>query len=202
MVEGIMIFDKWETGDVVVSDPGLINYINLQGTLTMHSHGRQAKKQFGKSDLNITERMVNNIMRSGSGKKVGGKLLRDRFGCGKKSAALATVQTAFDLIAQKTKENPLQVLVRAIENAAPREETTRVKFGGITRHIAVDIAPQRRIDFALRNIAISALGKSFKTTKSRAQVLADEILAAASNDTNAMSISKKIEVERVAKGAR
>lgn len=194
------MFDKWDTKDVKISDPGLIGYINVSNP-SLHSHGRGCEKQFGKTKMNIVERLVNNIMRSSSGKKVGGKLIRHRFGCGKKVTALRAVREAFVMVEGKTKENPVQVFVRAVENSAPREETTRVKFGGITRHIAVDISPQRRIDFALRNIAVAALAKAYKSPKSRAEALADEIAAAAANDNNCMSISKKNETERVAKGA-
>jgi len=195
------MFNQWDVSEVVVSDPGLVNYINLKQP-SLHTHGRKSAKQFGKSEMNIVERLVNSIMRSCSGKKIGGKMIHHRFGCGKKTMATKAVKDAFVEIEGKTKENPVQVFVRAIENSSPREETTRVKFGGITRHIAVDISPQRRIDFALRNIAVAALGKAYKSKKSRAYALAEEIIAAAENDNNSLAIAKKNEVERVAKGAR
>ncbi len=195
------MFSQWDISKVAVSDPGLISYINLK-QLALHTHGRKSAKQFEKSEMGVVERLINSIMRSCSGKKIGGKMIRHRFGCGKKTTAIRAVRDAFEEIEKKAKENPIQVLVRAIENAAPREETTRVKFGGITRHIAVDISPQRRIDFALRNIAVAALGKAYKSKKSRAQALAEEIIAAASDDNSSLAIQKKNEVERVAKGAR
>lgn len=195
------MFSQWDVNEVVVSDPGLVKYINLKQP-SLHTHGRMSAKQFGKSEMGIVERLINSIMRSCSGKKVGGKMIRHRFGCGKKATATKAVKDAFTEIEGETKENPVQVFVRAIENASPREETTRVKFGGITRHIAVDISPQRRIDFALRNIAVAALGKAYKSKKSRAQALAGEIIAAAENDNSSVAIQKKNEVERVAKGAR
>ncbi|MFC2174915.1 30S ribosomal protein S7 [archaeon] len=195
------MFEELDNTDVVVNDPGLVNYINLN-LKGMHSHGRHTAKQFGKSDISIVERLVNSIMRSCSGKKIGGKMISHRFGCGKKTAAIKAVREAFAIVEKKSKKNPVQVLVDAIENAAPREETTRVKFGGITRHIAVDISPQRRVDFALRNLSVAALGKAYKSKKNRAEALADEILAAAAQDNNCMAIQKKNEMERVAKGAR
>ena len=201
-MEGLMMFGKWSMDDVQVTDVGLSNYICLKGSLTLHSHGVQGQKQFGKMTVNIAERLANSLMRSSSGRKVSGKTIRHKFGCGEKTAALNTVRDAFMMVEERTKENPVQVLVKAIQNAAPREETTRLKFGGMTRHIPVDVSPQRRIDVALRNIAISTLGKGFKNVKSRAQVLADEIVAAATNDANSQSIAKRIEGERVAKGAR
>jgi small subunit ribosomal protein S7 len=192
----------WETEEVQLKDEGLKSYINLSGRVVMHTHGKHASKQFAKSDVSIIERLVNSIMRSGSKKKVGGHRITARKGCGKKNMAHKSVEDALELINKKTKENPLQVLVTAIENSAPKEETTRVKYGGITKHIAVDISPQRRVDFALRNIAVASLAKAYKSKKDRAEALADEIIAAAKNDSNSMAISKKNEVERVARGAR
>ncbi len=195
------MFDEWNTTEITVEDPGLVNYINLTSA-AVHTHGRKSAKQFIKSEMHIAERLVNSIMRSCSGRKVGGKMVRHRFGCGKKTGAIKSVKIALQKIEAKTQKNPMQVLVKAVENAAPREETTRVKFGGITRHIAVDLSPQRRVDFALRNIAVAALGKAYKSKKSRAEALADEIMAAADEDNNCMAIARKNEVERVAKGAR
>jgi small subunit ribosomal protein S7 len=196
-----MIFGKWDINEVKLSDPSLQNYINL-GDRAPHSHGKHSKKQFGKSDLTIVERVTNNLMRSASARKVGGHWIIHRFGTGKKTKATKALMAAMEIIAEKAKENPVQVLVRAVENAAPREETTRVKWGGVTRHLAVDISPQRRLDFALHNIAIASLAKSYKSTKSWGEALADELLLAAANDANSQSVAKKIEVERVAKGAR
>jgi len=195
------MFDKWSLKEVTVKDPGLMTYINVSAPLS-HSHGRRGSRQFGKTEMTIVERLVNNIMRSCSGRKIGGKMIRHRYGCGKKAAAVRAVQEAFDIVEAKTKQNPFQVLVLAIENAAPREETTRVKFGGITRHLAVDLSPQRRVDFALRNLSVAALGKAYKSKKTRGEALADEIIASSTGDNNCMAIQKKNEVERVAKGAR
>jgi len=197
-----LIFDKWNASEVVVEDPGLQTYINLKPSYLLHTHGKHAGKQFAKSDISIVERLINAIMRSGSGRKIGGKMIRGREGCGKKSKAFDIVKKAFEIIEKKTKESPVQVYIRALENAAPREETTRVKFGGITRLIAVDISPQRRIDFALQNIGIASIGKSFNTSKSAEEALADEIIAAAKNETSSTAVTRKNEIERVAKGAR
>ena len=73
---------------------------------------------------------------------------------GKKSKALATVRKAFDEVAEKEEKNPLQLLVDAVENAAPREEVTRLQFGGISVPRAVDASPARRLNVAIRNIAL------------------------------------------------
>ncbi len=197
-----LVFGKYDIREVKVEDPSLANYINLEPRYNYHTHGRHSAKQFGKQKVNIIERLINAIMRSGSKGKVGGHFTRGRFGCGKKINATEIVKEAFDIIHKKTGKNPLQILVLAIENAAPREETTRVKYGGLTRHIAVDVAPQRRIDLALRNIGLAVISRSFRNKKSAAEVLADELIAAANNDPSSMAINKRIEIERVAKGAR
>ncbi len=197
-----LVFGKYNLKEVKVEDPSLANYINLEPRYNYHSHGRHSSKQFGKQGVNIIERLINAIMRSGSKGKIGGHLIRGRYGCGKKTSAAKIVEEAFDIIAKRTKKNPIQILVLAIENSAPREETTRAKYGGLTRHIAVDVAPQRRIDLALRNIGLAALARSYRTKKSAAQALADELISAANNDTTSFAITRRIETERIAKGAR
>ncbi len=121
---------------------------------------------------------------------------------GKKYSAYRVLHEAFQIIESRTKQNPVQVLVNAIENAAPREEVTRLKYGGIAVPKAVDVSPSRRLDVALRNIAIGATSASFKSKKPIAQCLADEIMAAARNDTSSFAISRKEEVERIAASAR
>ncbi|MCD4740737.1 30S ribosomal protein S7 [archaeon] len=200
--EDYKIFNKWTLTGITMNDLGLKNYINLEPTLALHTHGRHSAKQFSKKDVSIIERLINSIMRSSSRKKIGGHIIRGRSGCGKKNQAHKAVREAFEIINQRTQENPIQILVNAIENAAPREETTRVKYGGMTRHIAVDISPQRRVDFALRNIAIAALGKSFKNKKNRGEALAEELMSAANEEAGSLAIAKKNEAERIARGAR
>jgi small subunit ribosomal protein S7 len=93
-------------------------------------------------------------------------------------------------------------LVEALENAAPREEITRLQFGGISVPKAVDVAPSRRLDIALRNVARGAVQSSFKSTKPIEECLASELILASKNDMNSFSVSKKEEVERVAQSAR
>ena len=101
----------------------------------------------------------------------------------------------------KIKQNPVQVLVKAVENTAPREETTRIKYGGIGYQIAVDIAPQRRVDLSLGFITKGAMQSAFKNKKSAAQCLADEILLASDEDSRSFAVQKKEEKERVARSA-
>jgi len=121
---------------------------------------------------------------------------------GKKIKAYKVVRDAFDIIEKKMKKNPLQILVDAVQNAAPKEEATRLRFGGILVPKAVDTSPQRRLDIALRNISQGSVKASHKNKKRIEACLADELMKAAGNDVTSFAVSKKNELERVAKSAR
>lgn len=196
-------FGKWSVEDVEVEDRGLRRYIKLEPKLAPHAGGRQNDKRFDKGDVSIVERLMNKLMRSGPGKgKVGGKSIRGSKSCGKKHKAYKIVREAFELIEEETGENPIQVLVRAIENSAPREETTKISYGGITYHEAVDSAPLRRLDGALKNLADGAYSSSFKSEESIEECLAEELILASKGNTSSYGIEQKEGVERIAKGAR
>ena len=176
-----LIFGKYDTSEVVVNDGGLAKYIDLTPTNVPHSGGKHANRWFGKSKLSIVERLINNIMRT---------------------KAYKTVAQAFDIVAAKTHKNPVQVLIEGLENAAPREEVTRLQFGGISVPKAVDISPQRRLDIALRNLSTGVVQASTKNKKPIYECLADELMLAAKGDITSYSVAKKEEVERVAQSAR
>ncbi|HML06049.1 MAG TPA: 30S ribosomal protein S7 [Methanobacterium sp.] len=182
------VFDKWDLEEVKVEDFGLVNYICLDEILVPHTLGRHVKRQFAKSRVSIVERLMNKVMRT-------------HINSGKKNKAYNIVKDSLEVISKKSKENPVQILVKAVENAAPREEITRVKYGGIGYQVAVDIAPQRRVDLALGFITRGALQSSFKRKRSAAECLADELLLAAEYDTRSFAISKKDEKERIARSA-
>lgn len=186
---GVLIFDKWDPDGVVVSDPGLARYMNLGAQLVLHSGARHANRWFGKSRVNIVERFVNQLMRT------------EKY-TGKKTKALGAVEDAFNLIHDRTQQNPLQVLVDAITHAAPREEVTRLRYGGISVPKAVDTAPSRRVDWALRHLALGALSASYKNPKPISQCIADELLKAAKGQPESYAVGKKDEIERVAGSAR
>ena len=202
-MDEILLFNKWPTGDVEIRDLGLAKYINLDAKIIPHTFGKGNKRKFDKGNISIVERLVNKLMRSGQGKrKLSGKYIRGRNGCGKKLQAMQIIEDAFDKINFETKANPVQVLVRAVENSAPREDTTRLKRGGISYSLAVDIAPLRRVDDALKNLALAAFSSSFKNKLSAADALKNELIAAANNDSKSFSIKRKDEVERIAKSSR
>ena len=189
MEEKTLIFGKYDLSEVTVNDGGLAKYIDLTPTNVPHSGGKHANRWFGKSKLSIVERLINNIMRT------------EKY-TGKKLKAYKAVSEAFDIIAQKTKKNPVQVLVEGLENAAPREEVTRLQFGGISVPKAVDVSPQRRLDIALRNVSTGCVKASTKNKKAIQDCLADEIMLAAKGDMTSFSVAKKEEIERVAQSAR
>ncbi|MEZ0289743.1 MAG: 30S ribosomal protein S7 [Sulfolobales archaeon] len=188
-INDIKIFGKWSVIGVEIRDPSLKKYICLKPVYVPHTGGRHEHRRFGKAEVPIVERLVNNLMRKARN-------------TGKKNMTYNIVMKAFDIIYLKTGENPIQVLVRAIENAAPREETTRIMYGGIIYHVAVDIAPLRRIDLALRHIAEGSRLCAFRSPKTIEECLADEIISAASNDPKSFAIARKEEIERIALSSR
>jgi len=121
---------------------------------------------------------------------------------GKKAKAYQIVKNAFELIHLKTGRNPIEVLVQAIEHCAPCEDTTRISYGGIVYHVAVDLAPQRRVDLALRFITEGARRAAFGNPKSIDECLADEIIWAAMRDPKSYGVSKRDEQERIAMASR
>ena len=197
----IKIFGKWSTEGIEVKDPGLARYINLEPRLLPRSGGKYAKQQFYKSKMNIVERLMNKLMVPGHrGKK---HLISSGRCVGKTAIQYKIVKKAFEKIEQITKKNPIEVLVRAIENAALREEITSYQLGGIIVRRAVVTSPQRRVDLALRNIAQAAYRKSFGKKQNIVDALVDEIIAAYNNDASkSEAIREKERIEREAEGAR
>ena len=182
-----LLFGVWETGDIAYTDPSTQRYINV--TPIAHTMGRHASKQFQKSEISVVERLINRLMQTEEN-------------TGKKQQAMRIVRDAFEIVHEDTEENPVQVLVTAVENAAPREETVRLKYGGISVPQAVDVAPQRRVDQALKFLADGADRGSYKTPTSAAQALATQLMGAADYDVGTYAINQKEEAERVAAAAR
>lgn len=197
------LFGKYAYDDVVVSDASLAQYISLRPLRLPHTFARHANKQFAKGRVNLVERLANKLMRGGTGEKLGGKVIRTKGAlAGKKNKVLKVIEQAFDDVAKRTGKNPIQLLVRAVENAAPREDITRVRFGGIAYQVAVDVSAQRRLDLALRNVALAAIMSSFNNKKTLAQALADEIVLASSADANSYAVKRKNDTERISRSAR
>ncbi len=181
------LFGVWDVTDIAYEDPSTKRYMTV--TPIAHTMGRHASKQFKKSEISIVERLINRLMQTDEN-------------TGKKQRATRIVRDAFDIIHERTEANPAQVLVTAVENAAPREETVRLKYGGISVPKAVDVAPQRRVDQALLFISDGVANATYKSSTSAAEALAQELIGAADYDVQTYSISQKEERERVAAAAR
>ncbi len=199
----IKLFGRWSFKDVTVKDECLQRYVSLEPVYVPHSAGRLVGKQFGKSKMNIVERLVNKLMRSGQGtKKVAGRYIRGRKNTGRKQNAMKVMRDALQIVEEKTKKNPIQVLVDAISNAGPREETTTIIYGGIRYHRAIDVSSQRRVDFALKYISLGAFATAFNSKTSIGECLANELIWAANSDTKSYAIQRKEETERIAHSSR
>lgn len=182
------VLAKYDMSSIKIEDKGLERHINLD-TENIYLGGVYSNKMFAKSKMPIVERLINNIMRT------------EQY-TGKKIKAYKVVKSAFEIIDKRTKSNPIQVFVYALQNTAPKEETTRLRFGGISVPKAVDIAPQRRLDIALRNICQGSVNASHKNKKRIEICLAEEIIKASKNDVSSFAVAKKNDIERIAKSAR
>jgi small subunit ribosomal protein S7 len=198
------LFGKYSMDDLEIRDKSIAQAISLKPVIVPHTFGRTAKRYMGKTQVNIVERLANKLMRGGTGAKTSGKVIRTKGQMqGKKLRSLRIVDEALAIVAAETKGNPVQALIRAVENSAPREDTTRVSYGGVSYQVAVDISATRRLDMALRNMALAALMGSFNKPKSLSQSLASEIINTAKGDVQASyAIKKRDETERMARSAR
>jgi small subunit ribosomal protein S7 len=185
----IKLFQKWSFKEVKVADVGLQRYLNLTPMTTPHSMGRHEHQRFRKANVNIVERLANGLMRPGKN-------------AGKKAKVSNVVKQAFEIVNLRTGKNPIEILVKAVENSAPCEDTTRVSYGGVVYHLSVDIAPQRRIDLALRHLTEGARAASGNNPRSIQETLADELVLAANKDIKSAGVSKRNEIERVAQSSR
>jgi small subunit ribosomal protein S7 len=151
--------------------------------------GRHEHQRFRKASVNIVERLANILMRPGPN-------------AGKKARSMNILRQAFEIIHLRTGKNPIAILVKAVENSAPCEDTTRISYGGIVYHLSIDVAPQRRIDLALRNIADGARQASINNPRSIEECLAEELILAANHDIKSFAVAKRHETERIAQSSR
>lgn len=198
---GIKLFNTWSFDGIDIKDLTLENYINLKPIIIPHSCGRHEHKRFWKSDISIVERFVNRLLAPGfiQGKIKGRK---SAYNSGKKSKLINSVKSAFVLINLNTGENPLQILADAVINTAPREETTKIAMGGISYASAVDVAPQRRVDLAIKYLVQAIGARSHGNVKQFEDNIAQELILAAKNSQDSRAVKRKDEIERIAVSAR
>ncbi|PWN95488.1 ribosomal protein S7 [Tilletiopsis washingtonensis] len=186
----VKLFGKWDASEVEVKDISLTDYISLRNAVYVpHTAGRYASKQFKKAQMPIVERLVNSLMMHGRNN-------------GKKLMAVRIVAHAFEIIHLLSDQNPVQVLVDAIVNTGPREDSTRIGSQGTVRRQAVDVSPLRRVNQSITLITTGCRESAFRNVKSVAECLADELINAAKGSSNSYAIKKRDELERVAKSNR
>ncbi len=199
-MEDIKVFNRWSVKEITVQDPGLKRYINLEPRIIPKTGARYAGARFHKSKTFIVERLINKVMIPGhKGKK---HFITSSRSTGKAQKAYSLVEETFKVIENRTKQNPIAIFVKALENAAPREEIITIVYGGARYPKAVECAPQRRVDLVLRYIVQGAFAKSFNSKKDAVNALADEIIAAYQLSNSSNAIKKKLDTERQADASR
>jgi len=193
------IFDKYDLSEVEVVDPGLKAPINLEPKLILKSQGRNVVK-FGQAKVNVVERLINKLALAGHRNKKHKIELGNSTGKYERNAKI--VLKAFEIIQEKTGKSPVQVLVNAIENSAPRDEVTIIEYGGARYPQAVDVSPIRRVNLALKNLVHGSSDKAFGKKKKFSQALAEEIIMASENNGESLAVKKKKEAEAQADSAR
>jgi len=182
----VRLFGKWQLDVIDVGDMSLADYIAVKekhAKYLPHSAGRYQQKRFRKAQCPIVERLVCSLMMHGRNN-------------GKKLLAMRIVKHAFEIIHLLTGENPVQVLVNAIINSGPREDSTRIGRAGTVRRQAVDVSPLRRVNLAIWLLCTGAREAAFRNIKTIAECLADELINAAKGSSNSYAIKKKDELER------
>jgi len=189
----VKLFNKFSFEDVNVNtDMALTDYIAAKAgnaCYLPHSAGRWQKKRFKKAQCPIVERMTNSLMMHGRNN-------------GKKMLAVRIMRHTCDIIALLTGENPVQVIVDAVVNSGPREDSCRIGSAGVVRRQAIDVSPLRRVNQAIWLLTTGARDAAFRNIKTIAECLAEEIINAAKGSSNSYAIKKKDEIERVAKANR
>lgn len=184
----VKLFGKWNCDEVNVEDISLRDYIPIKGKAAKyipHTAGRYQVKRFHKALCPIVERLACSLMMHGRNN-------------GKKLMAIRIVKHAFEIIHLLTGENPLKILVDAIKNSGPREDSTRIGRAGTVRRQAVDVSPLRRVNQAIWLLCTGARESAFRNIKTIAECLADELINAAKESPNSYAFKKRDELERVA----
>lgn len=116
---------------------------------------------------------------------------------GKKSLAEKVVYAVFDKINQTTKEDPLKIFGKAIENASPMLEVVSKRVGGANYQVPREVKPERRFILGIRWIIGAARSKKGKPIIEK---LAEEIIAASRNE--GVAVKKKQDTHRMAEANR
>lgn len=198
-MEKILLFDKYDVENVAIKDEALKPYLNFSAKILLKTYGRN-RERFALHKVNLIERLANRLAVPGHvGKKH--KIITS-WSSGKYNRNMLTVIETLDLIAERTKKNPVQVLIDAIENGSPRDEITVIEHAGARYPQAVDCSPYRRISLAIRWFVQGAYGKSFGKKKKMVEALADEIIKTSEGSMDSFAVNKRNEAEKQADSAR
>ena len=127
------------------------------------------------------------------GDKVDAKFINNVMEHGKKAVAEKIVYSAFDIIAQKAKQDALKVFAEALENVKPLVEVKSRRVGGATYQVPMEVRAERRQALAIRWIIDAAQKRSETTMTER---LANELLDALANKGSA--VKKREDTHRMA----
>jgi small subunit ribosomal protein S5e len=188
----IKLFNKWQYTNLEINDLSLAPYLFVSDRFSAfvpHSAGSYNKKKFNRSRCPIIERIVCALMMHGRNN-------------GKKIKAIKILKQAFEIINLLTEKNPIQILINAIINSGPKEDSTRIGSAGTMRRQAVDVSPFRRINISIHLLTSGAREAAFRNVKTMSECLADELINASKGSSNSYAVKKKDEIERIAKANR
>ncbi len=126
-----------------------------------------------------------------------GKFINALMKKGKKSTAERVCYGAFDLIQERSGEDPMKIFKTAVENVKPAVEVKSRRVGGASYQVPVEIRPVRRMALAFRWIQESAQARAGKSMEDK---LARELADAAVN--TGASVKKREDVHRMAEANR
>jgi len=116
------LFDKYSLENLEIKDKSIAQVISLKAVSVPHTFGRNSKKNLGKTNVNVVERLANKLMRGGTGEKTSGKVIRTHGRMqGKKLRALNIVKEAFAKVLDNIKK-------QSTGFEAPAEEAYRIAF--------------------------------------------------------------------------
>ncbi|XP_058524324.1 small ribosomal subunit protein uS7-like [Ochotona princeps] len=178
----IKLFGKWSTDDMQINDISQQDYIAVKEKYAKylpHSAGRYAAKSSHKAQCPIVERLTNPMMMHSHNN-------------GKKLVTVHIIKHTFEIIHLLTGENPLQVLVNAIINSGPREDSTHIGRAGTA---GCGCALLCHVNQAIWLLCTGAWEAAFLNFKTTAECLVDELINAYKDFSNSYVIKKKDELE-------
>lgn len=119
---------------------------------------------------------------------------------GKKSVAQKEVYEAFDIVKEKSGDDPMKIFSQALENIKPTMEVRPRRIGGAAYQVPMSVRGGRRESLAIRWLILAANSRSNTEFHTYAEKLAAEIMAAAKGEGAA--VKRRVDMERVAEANR